>query len=108
MTGSAPPIDGEVPSFAALVTDLEQLRERGLGTVRHHAYPAIHAACRYCDLLTGNEQEPAAIEELLRMAVERLGGGEAGDAAEYTFGLVAGTKEAICKNCGFKDPCCQP
>lgn len=24
----------------------------------------------------------------------------------FPIGKVAGTKEAICKNCGFKDPCC--
>lgn len=23
------------------------------------------------------------------------------------IGVVAGSKEAICKNCGFKDPCCE-
>ena len=23
------------------------------------------------------------------------------------IGLVAGSKDAICKNCGFKDPCCE-
>lgn len=23
------------------------------------------------------------------------------------IGTVAGSKEAICKNCGFKDPCCE-
>lgn len=25
----------------------------------------------------------------------------------YRIGNVAGTKEAICNNCGFKDPCCE-
>lgn len=23
------------------------------------------------------------------------------------IGVIAGTKEAICINCGFKDPCCE-
>ena len=23
------------------------------------------------------------------------------------IGAIAGSKEAICKNCGFKDPCCE-
>ncbi|MFI5241010.1 MAG: hypothetical protein ACHQUA_01100 [Microgenomates group bacterium] len=23
------------------------------------------------------------------------------------IGLVAGSKDAICTNCGFKDPCCE-
>lgn len=26
----------------------------------------------------------------------------------FPIGVVAGTKDAICKNCGFKDACCQP
>lgn len=84
--------DPQPPSFEALVTDLSHVRESGLGRLRHHAYPGLHAACGYCDLLTGEDQEPAAIEELLRQAVAGLGGGEAGDAAEYTFGLAAGTR----------------
>ncbi len=25
----------------------------------------------------------------------------------HPIGVIAGTKEAICKNCGFKDPCCE-
>lgn len=25
----------------------------------------------------------------------------------HEIGVVAGSKEAICKNCGFKDPCCE-
>lgn len=23
------------------------------------------------------------------------------------IGIIAGSKEAICTNCGFKDPCCE-
>lgn len=25
----------------------------------------------------------------------------------YEIGNVAGSKEAICRNCGYKDPCCE-
>ncbi len=25
----------------------------------------------------------------------------------FLIGVIAGSKEAICKNCGFKDPCCE-
>jgi predicted RNA-binding Zn-ribbon protein involved in translation (DUF1610 family) len=25
----------------------------------------------------------------------------------FLIGIIAGSKEAICKNCGFKDPCCE-
>lgn len=25
----------------------------------------------------------------------------------FAIGVVAGSKEAICTNCGYKDPCCE-
>ena len=25
----------------------------------------------------------------------------------YDVGVVAGSKGAICRNCGYKDPCCE-
>lgn len=25
----------------------------------------------------------------------------------YPIGVLAGSNDAICKNCGFKDPCCE-
>ena len=25
----------------------------------------------------------------------------------YEIGSVAGSKEAVCRNCGYKDPCCE-
>lgn len=25
----------------------------------------------------------------------------------FPIGAVAGSKEAICRNCGYKDPCCE-
>lgn len=25
----------------------------------------------------------------------------------YAIGVIAGSKEANCENCGFKDPCCE-
>lgn len=28
-------------------------------------------------------------------------------SCRFPIGVVAGTKDAICKNCGFKDPCCE-
>ena len=26
---------------------------------------------------------------------------------EEKIGIVAGSRDAICKNCGYKDPCCE-
>ncbi|WP_410671943.1 hypothetical protein [Amycolatopsis sp. cmx-4-68] len=84
---------GAVPSYAALVSDLQLVREKGLPHLRRLRLVALDRAARACDLTTSDEPEPAAIEALLRQAVERLGGGRLGDAAAYTFGLVQGTKD---------------
>lgn len=81
-----------VPSYEALLEDIQTVREKGLTNLRRYRVPALHAASQVCDLATKDEQQPAAIEKLLRLAVESLGGGTAADAAEYSLGLVAGTK----------------
>lgn len=82
----------EPPQYDAVVSDLRLVREKGLGNLRRYAVPALYAACGFCDLLTGTGPEPAAVETLLRKTVGGLGGGRSGEAAEYTFGLVQGTK----------------
>src|SRR5262249_53080083 len=81
------------PSHAQLVTDLQRVREKGLVHLRQLGLPALYQAAWLCDLTDGSGPEPAAIEALLRQAVERLGGGNLGEAAAYTFGLVPGTKD---------------
>lgn len=80
------------PEYEELLTDLRLVREKGLGNLRRYGVPGLHAACRMTELSSRTEQEPAAIETLLRQAVETLGGGRSGEAAEYSLGLVSGTK----------------
>jgi hypothetical protein len=82
-----------VPSHADLVADLSLVREHGLVRLRWLHLVALAAAARLCDFTSSPDPEPAAIEALLRAAVERLGGGRLGEAASYTFGLVQGTKD---------------
>lgn len=72
-----------VPGFGAVLSDVQAIRERGLGNLRRYAVPALHAASRICDLVTSDEQQSPAIEALLRSAAETLGGGREGDAVEY-------------------------
>lgn len=84
--------DIRVPSYEALLEDIQTVREKGLGRLRHYRVPALQAASQVCDLATSDQQQPAAIEKLLRLAVESLGGGREGDAAEYSLGLAQGTK----------------
>ena len=73
---------GVNPDFAALVADLRVLRRVGLVRLRSTPLPAL--------------REPAARsgpEALLRAAVAGLGGGKLAEAADYTFGLVPGTRD---------------
>jgi hypothetical protein len=82
-----------VPSHLDLVSDLQLIREKGLTQLRRLDLAALHLAARLCDLTESSDQDPAAIETLIRRAVERIGGGRLGDAAAYTLGLVQGTKD---------------
>lgn len=74
------------PDFTALVADLRMLRSAGLLKLRVLRLPALGGAAR----VVGDGDDPTSIETLLRRAVERLDGGELGDAAGLLFGLVAG------------------
>jgi hypothetical protein len=84
--------DVTVPSHDELVRDLRLVRERGLGRLRRYAVPALRVAAQIQGLTTSDEQEPAAIETVLRRAVALVGGGRSEQAAELTLGLAQGTK----------------
>jgi hypothetical protein len=78
------------PSHADLVRDLRLLRERGLLRLRRLSLPALSAAARIAGR-TDADDDPQAIEWLLRRAVDALGDEEPGEAGRYLFGLVQGT-----------------
>lgn len=85
-----------VPTHDALVGELKLVRVKSLGELRRLHLPALHQAAAATGLTTiEGEPEPAAIEELIRLAVDRFGGGAYQEAAQYTFGLVGGTKFAV-------------
>lgn len=77
------------PDHAALTEDLTRLREGGLRRLPGLRLPALGAVAHYLD-----EQAETApgVELALRKAVQRLGGGDYGDAAEHLFGLSQGTR----------------
>ena len=77
----------------AVVGELKLVREKSLGALRRLALPTLHRAAASAGLTTANnDPEPAAIEDLIRKAVDRFGGGPYEEAAQYTFGLIGGTK----------------
>lgn len=89
------------PIHDQLVADLRTLRERGLTRLRETLLSALDAAAVLCGHGAttsaaqgpGDPYRPAAVEELLSEAIAELGGGNLTAAAEYTFGLVAGTRD---------------
>ena len=79
-----------VPSFDEVMSDLKKVREQSVGRLRRLDLPALRTATQFTDL-ADDDVEPAAIVELLRKAVDTLGGGSLQEAAEYSLGLVDGT-----------------
>lgn len=84
---------GALPDHATVVKELRLVRERSLGALRRLNLPGLHTAATAAGLTTTDSQpEPAAIEALIRKAVDRFDGGAYQEAAQYTFGLIGGTK----------------
>lgn len=78
----------QLPDFDDLVAELRELRGAGITKLRGLNLPALGIAAH----VLADGDDPAGIETLLRHAVERIGGGELGDAAAYLFGFVPGTR----------------
>lgn len=86
------PYQRGTPEHGELVRDLKVLREKGLLRLRSLDLQALQAAAEAVgEAAYPGGYDPPAIENLLRKAVETLGGDEMGEAAEYLFGLVQGT-----------------
>ncbi|WP_433702993.1 hypothetical protein [Prescottella equi] len=81
-----------LPSIDELVAELDQLRQRGWRRAHTLHLPALDHAVHLTNLADEVPGKPAAIETLLRRSVERLGGGEFGQAAMLTFGLEVDTR----------------
>lgn len=81
-----------LPGHTALVAALRVVRERGLLHLRGVPLEALRGCAARCGL--GEDTETAGpVENLIRAAVELLGGGRLGEAAEYTFGVAPGTRD---------------
>jgi hypothetical protein len=80
------------PDHADLVTDLRAVREKGFAELRRYETPALTLICQLRGASIDDTSRPASIEALVKHAVGKIGGGRSGEAAEYTFGLVSGTR----------------
>lgn len=81
------------PTVEELISDLRVLRERGLVRLRHSDLPHLRAAAERCAVMAAARGGPGAVEELLRAAVENIGGGSLAAAATATFGLGRGARD---------------
>jgi hypothetical protein len=82
-----------VPDHSGLVEDLNRLRQTGLVRLRQVHLPALARAAEIQGVTDDRPPGPAGLESLVRCAVGELGGGRLAEAAEYTFGLIQGTRD---------------
>jgi O-acetyl-ADP-ribose deacetylase (regulator of RNase III) len=83
------------PEFEEIVSDLRLLRRHGLTRLRQTPLPALSAVLQAAFQSNAEPDAdgfPGELERLLRAAAGGLGGNMA-TAAEYTFGLAAGTRD---------------
>ncbi|MGC5321171.1 hypothetical protein ACPXB5_20810 [Micromonospora arida] len=81
------------PTHEELTGELVRLRVSGLVQLRQATVPTLRRSAALVAAPSRADDHPAAIEALLRSAVARLGGGRLGEAAEFTYGLVQGTRD---------------
>lgn len=75
-----------VPTHDGVVADLRWVREHGLTAIRAGRLPDLYAAAEAAGFAAGADTMPAALEALLRAAIDRLGSELLEKAASYTFG----------------------
>jgi hypothetical protein len=78
--------DGAGPTYEGVLEDLRWLREHGLTAIRAGRLPDLYAAAEVAGFAATEETTPAAVEALLRAAIDRLGSDLLEKAASYTFG----------------------
>ncbi|RNI17028.1 hypothetical protein [Flexivirga caeni] len=78
------------PTYGALLVDLKQVRRLGAGRLRRQELPALRRVAVLLDLCDNGDSEPAPIVDVLRQAVDQMGGGVEQDATEYILGLPDG------------------
>jgi hypothetical protein len=86
------PVNPDEFTIEGIIADLRVLRERGLIRLRHTDVAALNRAAARTGVAAAAGGGPAAVEALLRAAVENLDASELGAAAIATFGLGRGAR----------------
>ncbi|MFE4856934.1 hypothetical protein [Streptomyces sp. NPDC056670] len=82
--------------YASVVHELKEVRRAGMVRLRELRLPALTEAASAGLTPDGpavSGPSAVAVERLLRLAVDRLGGGSLQEAAEYTLGTAPGTRD---------------
>lgn len=89
----------DTAALTALVTELSDVRSKGLLRLRDLDLPVLRrAATRWLGNGPTDEVEPSAVMGLLTAAVDRLDGERLQPAARHTFGLAADTRDLSAKD----------
>lgn len=89
------PVNPDDLTIEEIVADLRVLRERGLTRLRHTDVASLTRAAAQTSVAAAAGGGPGAVEEMLRAAVDNIGGGELGAAAAATFGLGRGDRGSV-------------
>src|ERR1700722_17704891 len=84
--------DPDIPTIDELIADLRVLRERGLVRLRPPDLADLGRAARRAAPQAALAGGPGAVEDLLRTAVDNLGGGPLREAGTATLGLGRGAR----------------
>src|SRR5450631_759667 len=76
------------PTLNELKAELNAVRKRGLGNLRALGLACLERSTRLAGLSATTPAQPSEIEELIRQAVARMGGGIEQRATEMLLGLA--------------------
>ena len=83
------------PTLDELKAELNAVRKRGLGNLRAPGLACLERSTRLAGLSATTPAQPSEIEELIRQAVARMGGGTEQRATEMLLGLANNFRRAF-------------
>lgn len=83
------------PTLDELKAELNAVRKRGLGNLRAPGLACLEHSTRLAGLSVTTPAQPSEIEELIRQAVARMGGGTEQRATEMLLGLASNFRLSV-------------